>query len=135
MRRYDELDGHTADGELSLRFDTIRSIARDSRDSSLVTLLDGREIVLSGTREVGHGNRGIYVDDRRYGRVLISWDAFERVDFSPGGSGPAYRRLPAGEPAHGQRHHPRRPAASPAGWSTTSTRARPPRRSTPHPRA
>ena len=34
--------------------------------------IDGR--VLSGTREVGHGNRGIYVDDRRYGRVLISWD-------------------------------------------------------------
>jgi len=86
----DELDGRTADGELNLRFDTIRSIARNSRDSSQVTLLDGREIVLTGTREVGHGNRGIYVDDRRYGRVLISWDAFERVDFSPGGSGPAY---------------------------------------------
>ena len=97
----DELDGHTADGELSLRFDTIRSIARRSRDSSLVTLLDGREIVLSDTREVGHGNRGIYVDDRRYGRVLISWDAFERVDFSPGGSGPAYGDFPPGRPLTG----------------------------------
>ena len=39
----DELYGHTADGELSLRFDTVRSIARNSSDSSLVTLLDGRE--------------------------------------------------------------------------------------------
>ncbi|HEX7181127.1 MAG TPA: hypothetical protein VF756_04740 [Thermoanaerobaculia bacterium] len=97
----DELDGHTADGELSLRFDTIRSIARRSRDSSLVTLLDGREIVLSDTHEVGHGNRGIYVDDRRYGRVLISWDAFERVDFSPGGSGPAYGDFPPGRPLTG----------------------------------
>ena len=97
----DELDGRTADGELSLRFDTIRSIARRSRDSSLVTLLDGREIVLSGTREVGDGNRGIYVDDRRYGRVLISWDAFERVDFSPGGSGPAYGDFPPGRPLTG----------------------------------
>ena len=97
----DELDGHTADGELNLRFDTIRSIARNSRDSSLVTLLDGREIVLSGTREVGHGNRGIYVDDRRYGRVLISWDAFERVDFSPGGSGPAFGDFPPGRPLTG----------------------------------
>jgi hypothetical protein len=86
----DALVGHTADGELSLRFDTIRSIARQSPDSSLVTLLDGREIVLSNTREVGNGNRGVYVDDPRYGRVLISWDAFERVDFSPGGTGPAY---------------------------------------------
>ena len=97
----DELDGRTADGELSLRYDTIRSIARRSRDSALVTLLDGREMVLSGTREVGHGNRGIYVDDRRYGRVLISWDAFERVDFSPGGSGPAYGDFPPGRPLAG----------------------------------
>ncbi|HXU29128.1 MAG TPA: hypothetical protein VN851_01005 [Thermoanaerobaculia bacterium] len=100
----DELDGQTADGELKVRFDTLRSIARRSRDSSLVTLLDGREIVLSGTREVGHGNRGIYVDDRRYGRVLISWEAFERVDFSPGGTegtGPAYGDFPPGRPLTG----------------------------------
>jgi hypothetical protein len=92
----DELDGRTADGELRLRYDTIRSIARHSRDSALVTLRDGHEVVLSDTREVGHGNRGIYVDDRRYGRVLISWDAFERVDFSPGDSGPAYGDFPPG---------------------------------------
>jgi hypothetical protein len=97
----DELDGHTDEGELSVRFDTIRSIARRSGDSSLVTLLDGREIVLSNTREVGHGNRGIYVDDRRYGRVLVSWNAFERVDFSPGGSIPAYRDFPPGRPLAG----------------------------------
>ena len=97
----DELDGHTADGERSLRFDTIRSIARTSPDSSLVTLLDGREVVLSGTRNVGHGNRGVYVDDRRYGRVLISWDAFERIDFSPGGTGPAYGDFPPGRPLTG----------------------------------
>jgi hypothetical protein len=97
----DKLDGHTAKGELSLRFDTLRSIARRSRDSSLVTLLDGREIVLSGTGEVGHGNRGIYVDDPRYGRVLISWDAFERLDFSPGDSGPAYGDFPPGRPLTG----------------------------------
>lgn len=97
----DELDGHTAEGELGLRFDTIRSIARRSRDSSLVTLLDGREIVLSDTAGVGDGNRGIYVDDQRYGRVMISWDAFERVDFSPGGSGPAYGDFPPGRPLTG----------------------------------
>ena len=97
----DELRGRTADGVLSLRFDTIRSIARRSRDGSLVTLLDGREIVLSETRDVGRGNRGMYVDDRRYGRVLISWDAFERVDFGPGGSGPAYGDFPPGRPLTG----------------------------------
>jgi hypothetical protein len=102
----DELVGHTADGELSLRFDTIRSIARRSRESSLVTLLDGREFVLSGTRKVGHGNRGVYVDD-----------------FPPGGA----RSRAASPPAP--------TAASPAGWSTASTKAKSPRRSTPHSRA
>ena len=97
----DELDGRTAEGKLSLRFDTIRSIARRSRDRSVVTLLDGREIVLSGTAEVGDDHRGIYVEDRRYGRVLISWDAFERVDFSPGGGSPAYGDFPPGRPLTG----------------------------------
>ena len=97
----DELTGHTAGGERSMHFGTIRSIARRSRDSSLVTLLDGREIVLSGARAVGQGNRGVYVDDPRYGRVLVSWDAFERVEFSPGGSGPAYGDFPPGGPLTG----------------------------------
>jgi hypothetical protein len=97
----DELAGHTAEGERSIRFDTIRSIVRRSPDSSLVTLLDGREIVLSGARAVGQDNRGVYVDDPRYGRVLVSWNAFERVEFSPGGSGPAYGDFPPGGPLAG----------------------------------
>jgi hypothetical protein len=97
----DEISGRTADKNLSLRFDTLRSIARHSNDSSLVTLLDGRELVLSGTPEVGHDNLGIYVDDPRYGRVLVSWDAFERLDFSPGGSGPVYGDFPPGQPLMG----------------------------------
>lgn len=92
----DELEGYSTDGELSVRFDAIRTIARDSDDSSLVTLTDGREFVLTARRQVGAGNRGVYVDDRRYGRVLVSWEAFERVDFSPAGSGPAYDDFPPG---------------------------------------
>src|SRR5687767_1728160 len=65
----DELEGRTADGDVTLRYDTIRSIARRTRDSALVTLLDGREMVLSDNRETfdggpsgrhfGPGNRGI----------------------------------------------------------------------------
>ena len=98
----DELQGRTADGELSLRFDAIRTIARDSDDSALVTLRDGGQVVLSGSRAVGRGNRGVYVDDRRYGRVLVSWEAFERLDFSDaGGSGPAYDDFPVGQPLSG----------------------------------
>jgi hypothetical protein len=33
--------------------------------------------------------------------VLVSWDAFERVDFNPGGSGPAYGDFPPGRPLTG----------------------------------
>jgi hypothetical protein len=92
----DELEGNSTTGRRTLRFDAIRSIARRSPDSSLVTLLDGSEVVLSGTRAVGRGNSGIYVDDQRYGRVLVSWDVFERVDFSPGATAPGYEEYLAG---------------------------------------
>jgi hypothetical protein len=92
----DELRGRTPDGDLRARFDTVRSIARRSPDSSQVTLRDGSEIVLSGTRAAGRDNRGIYVDDRRYGRVLVSWDAFVRLDLTPADSGPAYDEYPPG---------------------------------------
>lgn len=96
----DELDGRAADGELSLRFDRIHSIARHASSGSLVTLLDGREILMSGTRNVGEGNRGVYVDDPRYGRVLIPWGEFERVEFSRG-SAPAYGAFAPGRPLTG----------------------------------
>jgi hypothetical protein len=97
----DELNGRTAEGELNVRFDAIRSIARHSHDSALVTRLDGRELVLSKTREVGHSNRGISVDDKRFGRVVIGWNEFVRVDFSAGDSGPAYDDFAPGRPLTG----------------------------------
>ena len=97
----DELDGETNDGDVSLRMGTIRSIERRSSGSSKVTLMDGRKLVLSGTNDVDDDNRGIYVEDPRYGRVLIDWDAFERVDFTPGGSGPGYGAYAPGKPLTG----------------------------------
>jgi hypothetical protein len=66
-----------------------------------VTLIDGGEVVMSGTSDVGSENRGLYVDDRRYGRVLISWDAFEHVGFSDGGPGPGYADFVSGRPLTG----------------------------------
>jgi hypothetical protein len=94
------LRGVRADDALSLAFDGIRSIARTSEKSSLVLLADGREVQLSDPRE-GQGNSGMYVDDPRYGRVLVSWDAFERFDLTPGGHGPAYSDFPTGRPLTG----------------------------------
>ncbi|MEM7587694.1 MAG: hypothetical protein AAF560_30180 [Acidobacteriota bacterium] len=99
----DSIKGETSEGALSLPFDTIVSIVKESRDSSRVILWDGRELVLSGTREVGRGNRGVFVEDPRFGRVLIPWDTFERVDFGSGGSvsggsGRTYDDYPPGLP-------------------------------------
>lgn len=97
----DLLRGRAGDRVLSLRFDTIRSISRHSDQEVRVTLTDGRELVLSATADAGRAHRGIYVDDSRYGRVLISWDAFDRLELTAPGtgsydSGPAYDDFPAG---------------------------------------
>jgi hypothetical protein len=98
----DELIAPSDGGTFRLRFDSIRSIARRSGDGALVTLRDGREIELSGTRKVGSANRGIAVENPRYGRVLVSWQAFERVDFTTGGgSGPGYEDFPPGNSLSG----------------------------------
>lgn len=98
----DELDGEGPDGDMEIPMGKIASIERDSRRASRVTLRGGRELVLSGTNDVDHDNRGIFVEDLRFGRVLVQWDAFERVDFSePGSSGPAYGELQDGGPIHG----------------------------------
>ncbi len=97
----DELQGRARDGNRSLRFDAIQSIARQSSQSCLVTLRDGGEVELSGSSAAGEDNLGVYVNDPRYGRVLVSWDAFQRVDFSPGGGSPAYADFPKGVPLRG----------------------------------
>jgi hypothetical protein len=41
---------------------------------------DGRKFELHGTNDVDSSIRGIFVEDDRYGRVKISWDAFRRAD-------------------------------------------------------
>lgn len=94
----DTLEGTVADGQVSLRFDTIRGLARESMDAVRVTLRDGREIVASGQAAAG---QGIYVEDERFGRVLVSWNAFESVELGASDSGPAYGDFPAGRPLTG----------------------------------
>jgi hypothetical protein len=98
----DSLAGRTAQGDRRLLFSSIRSIARHSAASALVTLLDGRQVQLSGTTASGQDNRGVYVDDPRYGRVLVSWRAFETMDFTPAPAGPAYTDFPPGSSLTGE---------------------------------
>jgi hypothetical protein len=97
----DELTLRTAGGAAVLRFDTISSIERRAPRGGLVTLSDGSEIALTGDPTTRGTSRGIYVDDPRYGRVLIGWEAFERIDFRPGGTGPSYDDFAPGRPLTG----------------------------------
>lgn len=77
----DELDGETNDGEVSIRMGKIRAIEKRNRSGSYVELKDGRRLLLEDTNDVDSSLRGIHVEDPRYGRVKISWEAFERVEF------------------------------------------------------
>ncbi len=87
----DVLDGDTYDGDVSIEMGRIRSIERLSSRRSLVTLKDGRELRLDGSNDVNDENRGIMVEDERYGRVTIDWDSFDKVTFDdPGSSGRSY---------------------------------------------
>jgi hypothetical protein len=87
----DVLDGDTDDGDVSIQMGSIASIERRSSRRSLVTLRDGREFRLHGSNDVNDENRGIMIEDERFGRVTIDWDSFDRITFSePGGSGRGY---------------------------------------------
>jgi hypothetical protein len=97
----DALVGVADDREITVRLDAVHSVVRRSRDSSRVALLDGRSMVLSGTRGLCQGHGGISVDDIRYGRVLVSCGAFDRIDFTAGGGAPAYDDFPRGRPLLG----------------------------------
>ncbi|MCB9176973.1 MAG: hypothetical protein H6648_07420 [Caldilineae bacterium] len=97
----DLLAGHDADVAHELPFAEIRAIAPAPGDGARLMLRDGRELLLAGSRDLGPASRAIVVEDPRYGRVLVDWAAFERVDFVAGGSGPAYADFPPGRPLEG----------------------------------
>ena len=97
----DELPGRTAEGVRRARFDSIRSLERREGALLHVTLHDGRQLSLARVPGRGWGGRGTYVDDPRYGRVLVPWEVLERVDLDPGGSGPSYDDFPPGTPLSG----------------------------------
>lgn len=96
-----ELTGQAGEGSVRLRFADVISIAPESAETSLVTLRDGRQLRLTNPRQLGKDNLGLYVDDPRYGRVLVSWRAFRHAGFTPAPPGPAYDEFSPGHPLSG----------------------------------
>jgi hypothetical protein len=98
----DRLDGDGDGGRLSIPFGTISSIVPVSSAKARVELTDGRELVLGGTNDVNGSNRGILIEDPRYGRVEVEWGVLRRVDLSqPDGSGRSYREFTTPQPLRG----------------------------------
>lgn len=98
----DELDGETDDGDMSIPMGKIRSIEKRNRSGSWVELESGRRFLLEDTNDVDHSIRGIFVEDPRYGRVKVDWDAFERVDFQKiAASGRGYDTYAPARPLQG----------------------------------
>ncbi len=93
----DKLDGDTDDGDVSIEMGRVRSIEKHNRSGSYVGLKDGRRMLLEDSNDVDSDLRGIFVDDDRFGRVKISWDAFEKIEFrETGKSGAAYGEFGGG---------------------------------------
>jgi hypothetical protein len=99
----DKLDGETDDGKLSIEMGKIRAIEKRNRRGSRVELKDGREFVLEGSNDVNSSLRGVWVEDPRYGRVKVSWESWERVEFQEvDHSGRGYDDYPVARPLHGK---------------------------------
>ncbi len=77
----DILDGDSDDGDMQIIFVNIRSIKRDGRRASIVTLKDGRKFTLHGSNDVNSENRGIFVQDERFGKIEIQWDEFKELTY------------------------------------------------------
>ncbi len=75
------LDGEYRNIDFDIEFSLIRSIAKKSRSSSIITVLDGRSFRLKGSNDVNQDNKGIFVmlDDGE--EIKIDWEDFEKVEF------------------------------------------------------
>ncbi len=98
----DVLDGETMDGgdELNIRFSEITSIERVSGGARVV-LTNGDELDLTGSNDVGRGNRGIQISDPNLGMVEVAWRDFRILRFHEADHVAGYDEFDGGHPLRG----------------------------------
>ena len=80
----------------------ILSITKNRKNSFDIVLKDGDAFPMSGSNDVGGGNRGVMVENPEWGRVTVAWKRFVSITFVEGkGSGPGRDDFPAIAPLKG----------------------------------
>lgn len=124
----DELDGDDRDGQRrSIPMGEIESLEQ-AGNRTRVRLWSGEQYELGGTNDVDRGNRGIWIHDVRYGRVLVPWPAFERLDFDASAAevstGPGYQDFSPGRAIRGRvERHGGSPVTGRIAWDVDEERS------------
>jgi len=77
----DILNGKSRGRDLEIPFTNIKSIERDSKTTSRVELKNGVRITISGSNDIGAGNKGVVIKDKNFGELHIKWNDFEKIHF------------------------------------------------------
>ena len=90
----------------SIPFAQIQSLRKHTADSIAVTTTAGKRLTMQGSRATGENNRGVYVEDHRFGRVLVPFQSFEQLTLTdpaqqPVANGPAYSGFAVPQPLFG----------------------------------
>jgi hypothetical protein len=66
----------------------IFSVTRNRNGNADIVLKNGEAFSMTGSNDVGSGNRGVMVENETWGRVTVAWKRFQSVTFAEGqGSG------------------------------------------------
>lgn len=97
----DVLDGSERNRKRKIEFKDISMIERRSSQSALVTLRTGKKIRLDDSNDVDDSNRGIVISDDNLGRIVVSWDDFDFLEFMDPPKGMTYDKFPDAKPLAG----------------------------------
>ena len=62
----------------------ILSITRNRKGNADLVLKNGEAFSMTGSNDVGSGNRGVMVENADWGRVTVAWKRFQSVTFAEG---------------------------------------------------